>query len=337
MVPTMTALCLAALLFLQACLVSSFLSSASTKHHSTHHSHEPLHQSTDTNPTTTNTASQKSAILFLHGLGDTSEGWSQLTSALPNIRPSLSSLDVTYVFPPAHMVGITVNGGEQMPGWFDVYDWPIGIDAKDDPRGLALSAKRIEQIVDQLRDEEGIDPSRIVLGGFGQGGAVALMAAYNRRKVDAAPFAGCCVLSGWLPMKDYLNVEEKTAGATPLFWAHGQYDDKILFEQQILGVKKLKSVGVDVTAKAYPVGHESANFEEIEDMAEFIERVLGSGKRSQTVKWANGEEVNNSYNDGDDLERSPTSSSGEKDDAYWNEVLYYVCALGMESGQQVTK
>jgi hypothetical protein len=72
-------------------------------------------------------------------------------------------------------------------------------------------------------------------------------------------------------------------------------------------------------------------------MAEFIERVLGSGKRSQTVKWANGEEVNNSYNDGDDLERSPTSSSGEKDDAYWNEVLYYVCALGMESGQQVTK
>jgi hypothetical protein len=135
-------------------------------------------------------------------------------------------------------------------------------------------------------------------------------------------------------MKDYLNVEEKTAGATPLFWAHGQYDDKILFEQQILGVKKLKSVGVDVTAKAYPVGHESANFEEIEDMAEFIERVLGSGKRSQTVKWANGEEVDNSYNDGDD-ERSP-SSSGEKDDEYWNEVLYYVCALGMESGQQVT-
>jgi dipeptidyl aminopeptidase/acylaminoacyl peptidase len=136
-------------------------------------------------------------------------------------------------------------------------------------------------------------------------------------------------------MKDYLNVEEKTASSTPLFWAHGQYDDKILFEQQILGVKKLKSVGVDVTAKAYPVGHESANFEEIEDMAEFIERVLGSGKRSQTVKWANGEEGgDNSYADGDE-ERS-TSSSGEKDDAYWNEVLYYVCALGMESGQQVT-
>ena len=216
------------------------------------------------------------------------------------------------------MVGITVNGGEQMPGWFDVYDWPIGIDAKDDPKGLALSVKRVQQIVDQLREEEGIDPSRIILGGFSQGGAVALMAAYNRRKADAIPFAGCCVLSGWLPMKDYLEVSEVTASSTPLFWAHGQYDEKILFEQQILGVKKLESVGVDVTSLSYPVGHESANFEEIEAMAEFIERVLGTGENAggKKVKWANDEQYN-------------TAANTEEDEI--NSVLYYLCALGMES------
>jgi len=266
--------------------------------------------------------SNKVAILFLHGLGDSAEGWSKLSSALPNVKPSLSQLDITYVFPPAHMVGITVNGGEQMPGWFDVYDWPIGIDAKDDPRGLALSVKRIEQIVDQLKEDEGIDPSRIVIGGFSQGGAVALMAAYNRRKKDAIPFAGCCVLSGWLPMKDYLDVSESTANATPLFWAHGQYDDKILFEQQIIGVKKLKSVGVDVTAKAYSVGHESANFEEIEDMAEFIERVLGSSSdKKREIKWAN-----------EDYDESSSTGEGHEDDEeFVNEVLYYLCSLGMES------
>ena len=221
-----------------------------------------------------------------------------------------------------------------MPGWFDVYDWPIGIDAKDDPKGLALSVKRVEQIVDQLKDEEGIDPSRIVVGGFSQGGAVALMAAYNRRKVDAIPFAGCCVLSGWLPMKDYLDVSDKTAQSTPLFWAHGQYDDKILFEQQILGVKKLKSVGVEVVAKAYPVGHESANFEEIEDMAEFIERVLGVGEKKSEVKWANDDD-----DDDDDVEEEMEHSQVESslrddDDAYVNEVLYYMCALGIDTTGQ---
>ena len=47
--------------------------------------------------------------------------------------------------------------GEQMSGWFDVYDWPIGLDAKDDPKGLAMSVKRVDQIVTQLKDEEGID------------------------------------------------------------------------------------------------------------------------------------------------------------------------------------
>jgi len=47
---------------------------------------------------------------------------------------------------PANTIGITVNGGEKMPGWFDVYDWPIGVDAKDDPKGLAMSVKRVEKV-----------------------------------------------------------------------------------------------------------------------------------------------------------------------------------------------
>eukprot|EP00956_Cyclotella_meneghiniana_P022714 scaffold43278_cov36-Cyclotella_meneghiniana.AAC.1 len=40
--------------------------------------------------------SNKVAILFLHGLGDSAEGWSKLSSALPNVKPSLSQLDITY-------------------------------------------------------------------------------------------------------------------------------------------------------------------------------------------------------------------------------------------------
>ncbi|KAL7502984.1 hypothetical protein ACHAXN_000838 [Cyclotella atomus] len=304
-------------------------------HHATFESNnndnEPSPTTKFTAKSTTNSSNNnnKVAILFLHGLGDSAEGWSSLSSVLPQYKPSLTTVDITYVFPPAHMVGITVNGGEQMPGWFDVFDWPIGIDAKDDPKGLALSVKRVEQIVDQLKEEEGIDPSNIVIGGFSQGGAVALMAAYNRRKKDAIPFAGCCVLSGWLPMKDYLDVSEQTARSTPLFWAHGEKDDKILFEQQILGVKKLKSVGVDVIAKSYPVGHESANFEEIEDMAEFIEGVFGLNEKKASVKWAN--EDYHHYDEGDLTDDDVDGAMSKEDEL--NSVLYYLCALGMDSAE----
>ena len=160
-----------------------------------------------------------------------------------------------------------------MPGWFDLYDWPIGVDAKDDRDGKVAAAQQIEQTVERLEREEGIPPSRVVVGGFSQGGAVALLAAYHRRTQEKVPFAGCVCLSGWITLKDELNVTEQVAKSTPLFWGHGRYDDKVLFEQQAFGVEKLKSFGVSVTDKAYPMGHES-DYDEIEAMAEFCERVL---------------------------------------------------------------
>jgi predicted esterase len=190
------------------------------------------------------------------------------------------------------------------------------VDAKDDPKGLAMSVKRVEKIVTQLKEEEGIDPSRVVLGGFSQGGAVAIMAAYNRRKKDAIPFAGCICMSGWLPMKNYLDVSEETAKKTPLFWAHGQYDDKILFEQQMYGVNKLEGVGVDVTAISYPVGHESSNFEEIDDMAGFLEAVLCPQIETEKVpKYAQVDKE--------------TAGSVKNDDET-DSLLYYLCAFGID-------
>ena len=113
----------------------------------------------------------------------------------------------------------------------------------------------------------------MIIGGFSQGGAVALLAAYHRRIEGKVPFAGCVCLSGWLTLKDELKVTDQVAKSTPLFWGHGQFDDKVLFEQQSHGVKKLESVGVDVTHKTYPIGHSSDN-DEIEAMAEFVEKIL---------------------------------------------------------------
>ena len=130
-----------------------------------------------------------------------------------------------------------------------------------------------KQTVERLEKEEGISPSRIIVGGFSQGGAVALLAAYHRRTDGKVPFAGCVCLSGWLTLKDELKVTEQVAKSTPLFWGHGQFDDKVLFEQQAHGVKKLESVGVDVTHAAYPIGH-SSDYDEIEAMAEFVEKRL---------------------------------------------------------------
>eukprot|EP00555_Chaetoceros_dichaeta_P007901 CAMPEP_0198264500 /NCGR_PEP_ID=MMETSP1447-20131203/16183_1 /TAXON_ID=420782 /ORGANISM="Chaetoceros dichaeta, Strain CCMP1751" /LENGTH=183 /DNA_ID=CAMNT_0043953463 /DNA_START=329 /DNA_END=880 /DNA_ORIENTATION=- len=167
-----------------------------------------------------------------------------------------------------------------MPGWFDLYDWPIGVGGKDDVAGLtAAVGTAVNEAVEKLEREEGIKRDRIVVGGFSQGGAVALLSAYSHVGATAdsggedggasVAFAGCVNLSGWVTLPKQL---QKTS--TPLFWGHGRFDDKVLFEQQAYGVKRLKDeLGVEVESESYDVAHGSIPAE-IRDMATFLDRIL---------------------------------------------------------------
>jgi lysophospholipase-2 len=137
---------------------------------------------------------------------------------------------------------------------------------------------QVEKEVEKLQ-EQGIPKSRIVVGGFSQGGAIALQTVYR----SSERFCGCVVLSGWLTLRNDLVLSEE-AKKTPLFWGHGEYDDKVLFEQQFFGVKKLREQGVHViTKKAYQRGHQ-ADPEEINDMAAFLDSVLHGQAKDTKVQ-----------------------------------------------------
>ena len=234
--------------------------------------------------TASSSSSYRGALIFLHGLGDTPSGWSNLEQSLPRLQPRLNSKDVKYVFPPAPTIPLTINGGATMPGWFDLYDWPIGVGSKDDRVGLMRSMQQIETEVDRLQTEDGIPPNKIVIGGFSQGGAVALLSCYHQNAKgndDKRRFAGCAGLSAWLTLPKEV-VEDVTNNNDPrkdipLFWGHGTYDDKVLFEQQKFGIEKFSNeFGLDwnlITSTQYPMGHESCG-QETKDLADFVDRVL---------------------------------------------------------------
>jgi lysophospholipase-2 len=154
-----------------------------------------------------------------------------------------------------------------IPGWADLYDWPISLKARDDREGILRAVAQVEKEVEKLQ-ERGIPKSRIVVGGFSQGGAIALQTVYR----SSERFCACVALSGWLTLRKDLVLSEE-AKKTPLFWGHGEYDDKVLFEQQFFGVKKLREQGVQVTQKVYHTGHQSVP-EEIIDMATFLDSVV---------------------------------------------------------------
>ena len=70
------------------------------------------------------------------------------------------------MFPPAPTVSITINGGMQMPGWFDLYDWPIGVNARDDRQGKITAVEQIEEVrmnVSQLRSQHYLSDAKKAL------------------------------------------------------------------------------------------------------------------------------------------------------------------------------
>jgi lysophospholipase-2 len=158
-----------------------------------------------------------------------------------------------------------------MPGWFDLYDWPIEVGATDDPKNKMEGVDKIMDAIDELV-AQGIDKRKIVVGGFSQGGAIALLAAYHPYSRHQG-LAGCAALSAWLTLTKDLEITE-TQKNTPLFWGHGQYDDKVLFEHQEFGINKLKEKGASqIHSKQYAMSHES-DPDEIRDLANFLDSVI---------------------------------------------------------------
>jgi lysophospholipase-2 len=219
------------------------------------------------------TTKKRGALIFLHGLGDGPHGWKALQRQLPALRPRLAQLE--YIFPAAPVIPISINGGSRMPGWFDLYDWPISVGAQDDRDGKQAAVQQIEAIIDQL-EKDGMDRSKIIVGGFSQGGAIAMLTAYHNAlssHSDRPALGGVVALSGWLTMTDTLVVSE-TAKQIPCWWGHGTYDDKVLFKHQAFGARKLNDMGVNIViTEQYEMGHESDREEKIA-LAEFLDRTL---------------------------------------------------------------
>jgi lysophospholipase I len=61
---------------------------------------------------------------------------------------------------------------------------------------MEKTASQIDELITAEVDQ-GIDPSRIVLGGFSQGGAMSLLTGLTTKH----KLGGIVVLSGWLPLR----------------------------------------------------------------------------------------------------------------------------------------
>ncbi len=205
----------------------------------------------------------RATVLLLHGLGADGRDFVPIAQEL-----DLSGVGpVRFVFPNAPEMPVTINGGYVMPAWYDI----LGLDltAREDERGLRASQAAIEALLEREK-ARGVLASRIVLAGFSQGCAVALMTGLRH----AERLAGIVGLSGYLPLAALTSAERHGANAgTPVFLAHGRQDDVVPILGAMASRAALQALGHAVEWHDYPMGH-SVCGEEIADLNHWLLRVL---------------------------------------------------------------
>lgn len=154
---------------------------------------------------------------------------------------------------------------------------------EEDEAGMMKSIAYLETLIDACTNK-GIPPQRIVLGGFSQGCALALLLDLTSKKY-AGRLGGIVGLMGYLPLAGGRKLEEMRAhaglppthGDVPIFLARGQKDQMIPKRVWQQNVKKLDMLGVGkdhMEVHEYEgVGH-SLTGPVLRDMCNFVERYV---------------------------------------------------------------
>ncbi|PPQ70722.1 hypothetical protein CVT25_013252 [Psilocybe cyanescens] len=220
-------------------------------------------------------------VIFVHGLGDTGHGWRPVADMF-KVDPGLAH--VKWVLPHS------ANMGMVMPSWyipladndvhakFDIYSF--GLDTEEDEEGMRQSANMINELI-RKEISDGIEPDRIVLGGFSQGGTMSLLTGLT----GGHKLAGLVVLSGWLPLRNkFKELASPHAAPSSIFWGTGTADPLVKLELATrssdfltmeLGIPKAKPGETQgLSYNVYPGMIHTTIPEELDAVKTFIKKVI---------------------------------------------------------------
>ncbi|KAI9688270.1 MAG: hypothetical protein M1822_001777 [Bathelium mastoideum] len=185
-------------------------------------------------------------VIVSHGLGDSGAGWVFLAE---NWRRRGKFEEVSFVFPNAPTIPITINMGMRMPGWYDITSFD-DLSVREDETGILRSRDTMHSLI-SAEVAKGIPSNRIVLGGFSQGGAMSLFCGVTCPQ----KLAGIFGLSSYLLLQGKLRdlvPAENPNKETPIFMGHGDADMVVRHEWGQKTADKLKEWGWNVDFRTYP-------------------------------------------------------------------------------------
>ena len=191
------------------------------------------------------TVSANASVLWLHGLGANGYDFADLSTSLglPDDHA------IRFIFPHAPEQPVSLNGGRSMPAWYDILG--LGFGSSQDAKGIRRAEQWIQEWIDHER-QLGVASNRIFLGGFSQGGALALHTGLRYLE----PLGGIIALSTYLPLAE--TVEEERAPKNkvlPIWMAHGTLDPIVSFALGQYSYQHLSQLGYAVDWNTYPMVH----------------------------------------------------------------------------------
>jgi len=204
------------------------------------------------------------SVIWLHGLGADGHDFE---SIVPELRLN-NAEQINFIFPNAPIQAVTINGGMEMPSWYDILDASLERAVAIDD--IYISSKQLEQLI-QREIDQGIKAENILLAGFSQGGVIALHTGLRYPQ----KLAGIMALSTYLPTIEQLQTEHAAVNNDiPIFMAHGAMDPVVQPSIAQQAFSHLKALNYPISWHEYAMEH-SLCMEEIIDISHFINRIFG--------------------------------------------------------------
>ena len=136
-----------------------------------------------------------------------------------------------------------------MNAWYDILE--LSLEAEEDEAGINSSMLAVESLIQSKFAH--LDPDRIILAGFSQGGALTLHTLLHGN----VPIGGVIALSTYLPLRHLAPDAKKDRVIDHnIFMAHGAHDEVLPIDVGDLARGILLALGTRLVWHAYPMAHQ---------------------------------------------------------------------------------
>ena len=187
---------------------------------------------------------------------------------------------VPYLDPEGRFLVVLPRGPVAAPPGFAWYDLAAIAGGPTTDATFLDSLHELDALLDEVCEEHGKDRAEAIVGGFSQGGGLAV--ALGLRRSDRPHPAGVLALSSYLPEMEGLDYDWDAAASIPVIVQHGTEDPLIPVERGRALATTLISHGVPTVFGEYPMGHAVA-LESIQAVKAWLDAVVAGERPSEPM------------------------------------------------------